>query len=273
MALWKIFVLTALLAATVSAVDEKTDPDLGLLEAAVVGIENAEKPDTNVEEAEDAFAQQPIQLNEDAIDSAAPKAHKKAPQSDSKPEAAKPKVAHLRSDHKGGYKANGANTAAGNTVFLVTVGAASIAGLVGIVMAGVCYYKYRNRSKAATEVGYPAYGETGPAKERLPSPGDRKLAQSAQMYHYQHQKQQMIAMEKANGDMKHDASDDDSEEDNIEGDYTVYECPGLAPTGEMEVKNPLFRGDDAPPAAPEHMVTGHSTEANGHAPVHGMEAH
>lgn len=26
--------------------------------------------------------------------------------------------------------------------------------------------------------------------------GDRKLAQSAQMYHYQHQKQQMIAMQK-----------------------------------------------------------------------------
>nr|KAG5690910.1 hypothetical protein BaRGS_003401 [Batillaria attramentaria] len=66
------------------------------------------------------------------------------------------------------------------------------------------------------------------------------------MYHYQHQKQQMIAMEKANGDMKHDASDDESEEDNVEGDYTVYECPGLAPTGEMEVKNPLFRGDETP---------------------------
>ena len=28
------------------------------------------------------------------------------------------------------------------------------------------------------------------------SGGDRRLAQSAQMYHYQHQKQQMIAMEK-----------------------------------------------------------------------------
>lgn len=26
--------------------------------------------------------------------------------------------------------------------------------------------------------------------------GDKKLAQSAQMYHYQHQKQQMIALEK-----------------------------------------------------------------------------
>ncbi|GAB1598981.1 uncharacterized protein LOC115232673 isoform X2 [Argonauta hians] len=71
------------------------------------------------------------------------------------------------------------------------------------------------------------------------SVGDRKLAQSAQMYHYQHQKQQMIALEKANNEMKYDESDD--EIDVLEeGQYTVYECPGLAPTGEMEVKNPLF---------------------------------
>jgi len=38
----------------------------------------------------------------------------------------------------------------------------------------------------------------------------------------------------------------DSEEENEEGDYTVYECPGLAPTGEMEVKNPLFQDDQTP---------------------------
>ena len=34
---------------------------------------------------------------------------------------------------------------------------------------------------------------------------------------------------RANGEMKHDASDEESEEENEEGDYTVYECPGLAP--------------------------------------------
>ena len=34
---------------------------------------------------------------------------------------------------------------------------------------------------------------------------------------------------RANGEMKHDASDEDSDEENEEGDYTVYECPGLAP--------------------------------------------
>lgn len=56
--------------------------------------------------------------------------------------------------------------------------------------------RYHKSKKAATSVEYPAYGVTGPTKDRLPSPGDRKLAQSAQMYHYQHQKQQMIAMEK-----------------------------------------------------------------------------
>ena len=53
--------------------------------------------------------------------------------------------------------------------------------------------------KAASEAEYPAYGVTGPTtKEPGPgSPGDRKLAHSAQMYHYQHQKQQMLAMEKS----------------------------------------------------------------------------
>ncbi|CAG5129001.1 unnamed protein product, partial [Candidula unifasciata] len=139
--------------------------------------------------------------------------------------------------------------------FIIIVAVAVSTGFVGLMLAGVCYYKFRKSAKAASDVEYPAYGITGPVKERIPSPGDRKLAQSAQMYHYQHQKQQMIAMEKANGDMKHDASDDESEEDNIEGDYTVYECPGLAPTGEMEVRNPLFRGDDTP-VTPGEDITG-----------------
>lgn len=60
--------------------------------------------------------------------------------------------------------------------------------------------------------------------------GDKKLAQSAQMYHYQHQKQQIIAMENRSGDVNGRAmSDVESDDENEEGDYTVYECPGLAP--------------------------------------------
>ena len=41
-----------------------------------------------------------------------------------------------------------------------------------------------------------AYGVTGPGKEISPTSGDRKLAQNAQLYHYQHQKQQMIAFDR-----------------------------------------------------------------------------
>jgi len=50
-------------------------------------------------------------------------------------------------------------------------------------------------NKAASDIDYPAYGITGPNKDMSPTTGDRRLAQSAQMYHYQHQKQQIIAME------------------------------------------------------------------------------
>lgn len=70
----------------------------------------------------------------------------------------------------------------------------------------------------------------GPNKDISPSSGDRRLAQSAQMYHYQHQKQQIIAMEHQNtNDQNGSISDIETDEENEEGDYTVYECPGLAP--------------------------------------------
>ncbi|XP_057240061.1 neural proliferation differentiation and control protein 1 isoform X2 [Malurus melanocephalus] len=72
-----------------------------------------------------------------------------------------------------------------------------------------------------------------------PQPGDKTLAQSAQMYHYQHQKQQMLSLEKHKEEPKLPDSAS-SDEENEDGDFTVYECPGLAPTGEMEVRNPLF---------------------------------
>lgn len=139
-------------------------------------------------------------------------------------------------------------------LFIGIVTACSLAGFVGLIMAGVCWYKLHKNVKAASDVDYPAYGVTGPAKERMgPGPGDRKLAQSAQMYHYQHQKQQMIAMEKANGEMKNEASEEESDEENEEGDYTVYECPGLAPPGEvMEVRNPMFSAETPTGTQPTH---------------------
>lgn len=56
-------------------------------------------------------------------------------------------------------------------------------------------FRLQRGAKAAADIEYPAYGVTGPNKDVSPS-GDQRLAQSAQMYHFQHQKQQIIAMEK-----------------------------------------------------------------------------
>ncbi|XP_042896238.1 uncharacterized protein [Parasteatoda tepidariorum] len=134
--------------------------------------------------------------------------------------------------------------------FVAIVAGCCAVGIFGVISAGICFYRLQKSQKAAADVDYPAYGVTGPCKDVTSPNGDRKLAQSAQMYHFQLQKQQMIAVEKAGSTKNTSASDVDSEEENEEGDYTVYECPGLAPTGEMEVKNPLFHDDSTPVSPP-----------------------
>lgn len=56
-------------------------------------------------------------------------------------------------------------------------------------------------------------------------------------------------------------SDIESDEENEDGEYTVYECPGLAPTGEMEIKNPLFQDDFTPLSSPPVNGNGPNKDA------------
>merc|ERR1712008_235914 len=131
--------------------------------------------------------------------------------------------------------------------FTTIVGVTSGLMVFVIVGIGFLFHRARKNAKAAEEVEYPAYGVTGPGKDISPTSGDRKLAQNAQLYHYQHQKQQMIAFDN-NSTKTNGAVSDNESEDGEEGDYTVYECPGLAPTGEMEVRNPMFEDETTPKA-------------------------
>lgn len=151
-----------------------------------------------------------------------------------------------------GYKLDevGHQSQFGDVYFTAIVAGCTAAAVCAVIGAGICWYRLNKSHRAAQDTEYPAYGVTGPNKDLSPTSGDRKLAQSAHMYHYQHQKQQMIALEKSSGGERHGSTSDvDSEEEGEENEYTVYECPGLAPTGEMEVKNPLFQ-DDPTPATP-----------------------
>lgn len=68
------------------------------------------------------------------------------------------------------------------------------------------------------------YGVIGPRAKNFENSqmamGDKKLAASAQMFHYQHQKQQIIAMENRNAELNH--NDEENDSDDNENDFTVY---------------------------------------------------
>ncbi|XP_067233120.1 neural proliferation differentiation and control protein 1a [Chanodichthys erythropterus] len=126
-----------------------------------------------------------------------------------------------------------------DSLLVLMISLCIIMGTMALIVATVCWIRLQRESHLAQKVDYPAFHAAGPDHNHTSS-GDKTLAHSAQMYHYQHQKQQMLSMEKHKTEPKVSESGATSDEENEEGDFTVYECPGLAPTGEMEVKNPLF---------------------------------
>ncbi|KGL81508.1 Neural proliferation differentiation and control protein 1, partial [Tinamus guttatus] len=126
-----------------------------------------------------------------------------------------------------------------DAVVLGLIVVCTVAGISALLVAAVCWCRLQKEVRLAQKADYSAQRVPSPLPYDNISPGDKTLAQSAQMYHYQHQKQQMLSMEKHKEEPKLPDSAS-SDEENEDGDFTVYECPGLAPTGEMEVRNPLF---------------------------------
>ncbi|XP_071457281.1 neural proliferation differentiation and control protein 1 isoform X3 [Marmota flaviventris] len=122
---------------------------------------------------------------------------------------------------------------------LVLMVAFCVAGVAALAAAALCWCRLQREIRLAQKADYAAAKTPGsPATPRV-SPGDQRLAHSAEMYHYQHQRQQMLCLERHKEPPK-ELDSASSDEENEDGDFTVYECPGLAPTGEMEVRNPLF---------------------------------
>ncbi|NXJ69461.1 NPDC1 protein, partial [Rostratula benghalensis] len=137
-----------------------------------------------------------------------------------------------------------------DNVVLGLIVVCTVAGISALIVAAVCWCRLQKEVRLAQKADYSAQRVSSPLPYDKISPGDKTLAQSAQMYHYQHQKQQMLSMEKHKEEPKLPDSTS-SDEENEDGDFTVYECPGLAPTGEMEVRNPLFDDSSLHPSNPK----------------------
>ncbi|KAG7499775.1 neural proliferation differentiation and control protein 1-like [Solea senegalensis] len=159
------------------------------------------------------------------------------------PHTPAPEPRATQADHRGGPIIHPPSM--NDRLFILVISLCVAVGTVAVILAIACYIKLQKDSHLAQKVDYPAFSRSGmpAAAGNGPSPqtGDKTLAQNAQMYHYQHQKQQMLSMGNSHKpEQKSADSEVTSDEEEVGGDFTVYECPGLAPTGEMEVKNPLF---------------------------------
>ncbi|KAG8010627.1 Neural proliferation differentiation and control protein 1, partial [Nibea albiflora] len=100
-----------------------------------------------------------------------------------------------------------------DTIIVIMISVCVAVGTVAVILATICYVKLQKDQRLAQKVDYPAFGGAS-------MPG---AATSS------HKPEQKVP--------EHEITSDEEE---VGGDFTVYECPGLAPTGEMEVKNPLF---------------------------------
>lgn len=121
-----------------------------------------------------------------------------------------------------------------DSVFIVMSSVFIVTGSVALMIAGAFWVRLQRGARPSQKLDSAPYG-----LRRNQDLGDRKLVQSAQMFHYQHQRALMLSLERQRESPRVPDSGASTDDDN-EDDFTVYECPGLAPTGEMEVKNPLF---------------------------------
>ncbi|CAJ0583597.1 unnamed protein product, partial [Mesorhabditis spiculigera] len=118
---------------------------------------------------------------------------------------------------------------------MMAVACVLVVGVVGGAVGGI-YYRRRKENPDDNE--YAPYAGTGPFKRgKRGDKGDDALAYKAQLHHYQQAKQKIICGDEAPG-VGIESEDEECADD--ENNYSVYECPGLAPTGDIEIHNPNF---------------------------------
>uniref|UniRef100_A0A7N5JU81 Neural proliferation, differentiation and control 1 n=1 Tax=Ailuropoda melanoleuca TaxID=9646 RepID=A0A7N5JU81_AILME len=113
----------------------------------------------------------------------------------------------------------------GDGLALVLVVACSVAGAAALAVAALCWCRLQRDIRLTQKADYAA--PQAPGSPATPGISVRGPAPSP-------------PLRPAHKEPPKELESLSSDEENEDGDFTVYECPGLAPTGEMEVRNPLF---------------------------------
>ncbi|MFH4973914.1 hypothetical protein AB6A40_000623 [Gnathostoma spinigerum] len=125
-------------------------------------------------------------------------------------------------------------------VFIAVGTVAVIAAVVGVTGGGLYLRRLKARNNATERSDFTHYAPTGPGRDKKKKKGDETLAYKAQLHHYQQTKQKIISGEEQLADMGDNETSDASDDEDGINNFSVYECPGLAPTGDIEVQNPNF---------------------------------
>eukprot|EP00071_Canis_lupus_P045683 XP_022279240.1 neural proliferation differentiation and control protein 1 isoform X2 [Canis lupus familiaris] len=84
----------------------------------------------------------------------------------------------------------------GDGLVLVLIVASSVAGAAAVAVAALCWCRLQRDIRLTQKADYAAPQAPGSPATPGISPGDQRLAHSAEMYHYQHQRQQMRCLER-----------------------------------------------------------------------------
>lgn len=143
-----------------------------------------------------------------------------------------------------------------NVLFIVGVTVASVFVIAGVVGGAYHVNNIRKQRNEAFD-DFTRYSPAGPGRDMLRrgrgyagSPvtdlGDDALAKAAHLHHYQQTKQKIIGSDNGINDHEQDGSDEENEDLAEEHNFSIYECPGLAMSGDIEVKNPNFDAQQNP---------------------------
>ncbi|XP_062978382.1 neural proliferation differentiation and control protein 1-like [Elgaria multicarinata webbii] len=128
-------------------------------------------------------------------------------------------------------------TSLNKAVTLTLVVMCTVTGVSGLVVAAICWYRLQKEVRLAQKMAYTAPRGSQYRYHQPSAYMDSRLAESCQVHHYQHQKKLLTGEDRESPKPEVQLS---TESETENGDYTVFECPGLAPSGEMEIHNPLF---------------------------------
>jgi len=173
----------------------------------------------------------------------------------------------------------GSGAGVDHTYMVIIIAVCCLAGVIALVMATVCYYNLQNKKKQTKEIPYmssPVYEYKSVSTTKNYSgndyapghyPTDNALALSAQKFHFQHEKEKLIAMENEKNQMEPATLLSVDENDGVDEVEEVYETPGLAGMYDPETGSPLY--PETPGTSPG--VTPGTTPRN-HTPMMYMES-